>query len=50
MPFVRFGNSPGARTGDWVLAIGNPYGLGGTVMAGIGRHLSTPAVEREEFE
>lgn len=50
LPFVRFGNSPGARTGDWVLAIGNPYGLGGTVMAGIGRHLSTPAVEREEFE
>ena len=35
LPFVRFGDSPGARTGDWVLAIGNPYGLGGTVTAGI---------------
>ncbi|MFL0588020.1 Do family serine endopeptidase [Sphingomonas olei] len=35
LPFVRFGDSSGARTGDWVLAIGNPYGLGGTVTAGI---------------
>ncbi|MDE2561946.1 MAG: Do family serine endopeptidase [Sphingomonadales bacterium] len=34
-PFVRFGNSAKARVGDWVLAIGNPFGLGGTVTAGI---------------
>lgn len=32
---VQFGNSDGARIGDWVLAIGNPFGLGGTVTAGI---------------
>ena len=34
-PFVTFGNSQGARVGDWVIAIGNPFGLGGTVTAGI---------------
>jgi serine protease Do len=32
---VRFGNSDTARIGDWVVAIGNPFGLGGTVTAGI---------------
>ncbi len=32
---VAFGNSDKARVGDWVLAIGNPFGLGGTVTAGI---------------
>lgn len=32
---VQFGNSEKARIGDWVLAIGNPFGLGGTVTAGI---------------
>ena len=32
---VPFGDSDGARVGDWVLAIGNPFGLGGTVTAGI---------------
>jgi serine protease Do len=35
LPFVRWGDSTKARVGDWVLAIGNPYGLGGTVTAGI---------------
>lgn len=32
---VRFGNSDRLRIGDWVIAIGNPFGLGHTVTAGI---------------
>lgn len=35
LPFVKFGDSRTARVGDWVIAIGNPFGLGGTVTAGI---------------
>ncbi len=35
LPFVPFGDSDAARVGDWVLAIGNPFGLGGSVTAGI---------------
>ncbi len=34
-PFVSFGDDRGVRVGDWVLAVGNPFGLGGTVTAGI---------------
>lgn len=34
-PFVKFGESSQARVGDWVIAIGNPFGLGGTVTSGI---------------
>ena len=32
---TKFGNSDKSRVGDWVIAIGNPFGLGGTVTAGI---------------
>jgi serine protease Do len=35
LPAVQFGDSDKERVGDWVLAIGNPFGLGGTVTAGI---------------
>ena len=35
LPYVKFGNSQTTRVGDWAIAIGNPFGLGGTVTAGI---------------
>jgi len=35
LPYVKLGNSDILRVGDWVVAIGNPFGLGGTVTAGI---------------
>ncbi|MFN3313381.1 MAG: Do family serine endopeptidase [Hyphomonas sp.] len=34
-PFVQFGNTRAVRKGDWVVALGNPFGLGGTATAGI---------------
>ena len=34
-PYVVFGDSEKARVGDWVVAIGNPFGLGGTTTKGI---------------
>lgn len=45
LPYVDLGDSAGARVGDWVLAVGNPFGLGGSVNAGIvsarGRDINT---------
>ena len=35
MPATHFGDSDKARIGDWVIAIGDPFGLGSTVTAGI---------------
>jgi len=35
LPYVVFGDSDKAQIGDWVVAIGNPFGLGGSVSAGV---------------
>ena len=35
LPYVNWGDSEALRIGDWVMAIGNPFGLGGSVTAGI---------------
>ncbi|NHN83335.1 PDZ domain-containing protein [Acetobacter musti] len=35
LPFVQLGESDDVQPGEWVIAVGNPYGLGGTVTAGI---------------
>ena len=35
LPFVSWGDSEKSKVGDWVMAVGNPFGLGGTVTAGI---------------
>ena len=35
LPYAKFGNSDKSRVGDWVVVIGNPFGLGGTVTTGI---------------
>ncbi len=35
LPYVAWGDSDAAQVGDWVLAVGNPFGLGGTVSSGI---------------
>ena len=35
LPYASFGDSEATRVGDWVVAIGNPFGLGGSATAGI---------------
>jgi serine protease Do len=35
LPYVEWGDSNASHVGDWVLAVGNPFGLGGTVSSGI---------------
>ena len=35
LPYVEFGDSDASRVGEWVLAIGNPFGFGGSATAGI---------------
>ena len=51
VPHVRFGDSTKARAGDWVIAIGNPFGLGGTVTSGIvsSPHRSTGSGPYDQF-
>ena len=48
---VKFGDSDKARIGDWVIAIGNPFGLGGTVTSGIisARNRSIGLARYEDF-
>ncbi|MBW8748209.1 MAG: Do family serine endopeptidase [Acidobacteria bacterium] len=47
LPTIKLGNSEGAQVGDWVLAIGSPFGLSQTVSAGIisakGRQINEPS-------
>lgn len=54
LPHVTFGDSDAMRVGDWVLAIGNPFGLSNTVTAGIlsaeGRVLGGPEQVGEYFQ
>jgi len=48
---VKFGDSDKSRIGDWVIAIGNPFGLGGTVTSGIisARNRSIGLTRYEDF-
>jgi len=51
LPAARFGDQDSLRVGQWVLAVGNPYGLDGTVSFGIvsaiGRNLEIPGTLNE---
>jgi serine protease Do len=51
LPHPKFGDSNKVRVGEWVIAIGNPYGLDGTVSFGIvsakGRNLDVPELINE---
>ena len=51
LPSVEFGDSSGARIGDWVMTIGNPFGLGASVTAGIisARHRDIEAGPYDDF-
>lgn len=51
LPSVQFGDSDKAHVGDWVVSIGNPFGLGGTVTAGIvsARGRDVPSEQRSAY-
>ena len=51
VPFVEFGDSDTAEVGDWVMAIGNPFGLGGSVSLGIvsARHRNINSGPYDDF-
>jgi serine protease Do len=46
LPTIKLGNSDGAQVGDWVLAIGSPFGLSKTVSAGIVSALNRSNLEQ----
>jgi serine protease Do len=48
-PFVDFENSAKPRVGDWVVAVGNPFNLGGTATAGIVSALARPRVSGNSY-
>jgi len=50
LPFVRLANSEKARVGDWVLAIGSPFGLARTVTAGIVSQTNRETPSRNVFQ
>jgi serine protease Do len=49
LPFVSFADRAKPRVGDWVVAVGNPFNLGGTATAGIVSALARPQVSGSGF-
>ena len=49
LPTVAFGDDRRLRVGDWVVAVGNPFGLGGTVTAGIVSSIGRDIGERSVY-
>jgi serine protease Do len=50
LPFAKLGNSDGVQVGDWVLAIGSPFGLNATVTAGIISAKDRNTVSNHQFQ
>ncbi len=50
LPYAKIGNSDGMQIGDWVLAIGSPFGLNATVTAGIVSYVGRNIVPGRQFQ